>query len=1369
MATLAISINLDQVRQAKSFFQDLMTDFVSAAEQALKGIQAHFDKPLKLGNWEKSFQAFEVLMNKFLATAETAMGLIRIEFQTRPSLENYRKAAEEFKAITTGMIRVGKQMAAQIREDIMGMKNDFTPAIDTDKVDTARQRFRNIMQRFPDTIERVVNRMIREWNRYMKHMRDSNAELGQIVRDMRVHLDILAPVTLMLNQAAVAMTNLAKASQAVSTTLPNATKRMQFQSVGNVGAGAQVAMAPNTFNTKNFAQQQKRDLDEASASASRYRDTLLGLFFLIDKFNVFTLGQKLVQLGQQLNETQLTMDSTMATLRVAFGSERQALIEFERVAILAEQIGVTQMKAAQMWAAASAASKGTPMAGEIGYGLFSGIAKMGAVYGKDPVLAFKAIVDMLSKGQITMEDLKQQLNEQLPGSLSIFRRAATENLTTLDQVIKNTGSGFGKMGAVARSVGRIMDEEFGPEARKNVERLAGAQALLRNAWDKTLDSMNKGGFNEAWIQALKTITDFLKEPETQVAARAFGKALGVLIPEAIRNYLIPALKYLRQNFEHVITVVLTLTGALTGLMKFGLLGLALGPFTGGMSVLPFMLGGAAAGGAAGYGLAKGPEAVLGTEKAPTMLGDLWNLVKEMVTTIINIFQWIYDTLKYPADILEQQLDRFHARFGTGKGGDGGIGWGEWLERQWDKVVPRTPEQYARANPPPLSGTPTGGGKDILPGLADVYRKSLPEAMEEVEKDRLTAEWARKNQIPHAPAGPETQTKSKETEAAEKRFAVMERTLVAQLEEDKAVLALQKSTKQLSDDYAVAAMEQDLFRKAKAADVDVTGKLDAATQKLIGPETTMRDLIGTVAENKVAAAKEGRILLALEQQELKTKEAQVLEEALYNEGLKFSVGEMEQYMEFMKRKLAIEQKEGALTPERVEKLKQLVADEVSYNKAIQTRNQLLEDNRRLLLLGEQAELAWSMAVGKTPDVGKTPFIVGGEPVAPGVTSLPMDIAKPAKQMLFAEAEAIRKGREAYLLQNEGVLKMFNALPSGEQESFFTAVDKQSLERLRAETKLSVSQQLRQMDEEIAKQQDLQDVLKLGDKEREIEIARREALRVATDNNTRAITDEQKKEVEARSLRMTLLKQQNQADYIGKTLPTELRALQDLGITVFRELGRALGDFVKTGKFNFQELIQTITDRLIQLATDKAIIEPLENVFRLLMTDMSQPGAKEKAKNQVQGSNWFGNLLGGIFPALSGLRTGPAPIYNYAPGSPLTPAGMPVASAYTGGIVGSDILPRDVFAIARRYAAGGIAGVDTVPTWLHRGEGIFTAAQMRHLAPREWVNDSDDKEQPVVVNNSFNFTNSNEQSFRRSSAQVEARMSNSARRAAARLRG
>ncbi|MFG1349097.1 phage tail length tape measure family protein [Xanthobacter autotrophicus] len=94
--------------------------------------------------------------------------------------------------------------------------------------------------------------------------------------------------------------------------------------------------------------------------------------------------------------------------------------------------------------------------------------------------------------------------------------------------------------------------------------------------------------------------------------------------------------------------------------------------------------------------------------------------------------------------------------------------------------------------------------------------------------------------------------------------------------------------------------------------------------------------------------------------------------------------------------------------------------------------------------------------------------------------------------------------------------------------------------------------------------------------------------------------------------------------------------------------------------------------------------------------------EMAANQAI-SSLFGGLIGGssggVLPAL-------------------TSSGFTTGIFHSGGLIGSEMpstrsVPAALFQGAPRFHSGGYIGSDEVPTILQRGEGVFTAGQMRAL--------------------------------------------------------
>ena len=174
----------------------------------------------------------------------------------------------------------------------------------------------------------------------------------------------------------------------------------------------------------------------------------------------------------------------------------------------------------------------------------------------------------------------------------------------------------------------------------------------------------------------------------------------------------------------------------------------------------------------------------------------------------------------------------------------------------------------------------------------------------------------------------------------------------------------------------------------------------------------------------------------------------------------------------------------------------------------------------------------------------------------------------------------------------------------------------------------------------------------------------------------------------------------SDYASKA--REIGA--DIGnalVNAFQSAEDAVGQFVKTGKLDFRDLVTSLLADLAKLAARRFILGPIANAL----------------------SGALGSLGGGIFANV----------------------------LHTGGIVGSAgparMVPAMAFADAPRMHAGGMAGIkpDEVPAILQRGERVLSRRETR-----AYDGARGDREAAPIVNISIQTRDA--ESFRQSRTQV-----------------
>lgn len=133
--------------------------------------------------------------------------------------------------------------------------------------------------------------------------------------------------------------------------------------------------------------------------------------------------QTLVTFGQGVLDTTVQVDSLHRSLVAIYGSQSQAAAQMEFLRQTADRTGQNVYQLVDSYKTLSASTQGTILEGEATRKIFAAISEAGAVLGMSNErvkLSFMAVSQMASKGVVSMEDLRGQLGESLPGALRLF-------------------------------------------------------------------------------------------------------------------------------------------------------------------------------------------------------------------------------------------------------------------------------------------------------------------------------------------------------------------------------------------------------------------------------------------------------------------------------------------------------------------------------------------------------------------------------------------------------------------------------------------------------------------------------------------------------------------------------------------------------------------------------------------------------------------------------------------------------------------------------------------------------------------------------------------------------------------------------------
>jgi len=240
----------------------------------------------------------------------------------------------------------------------------------------------------------------------------------------------------------------------------------------------------------------------------------------------------LVAFGKKLADTTAEFESINRTLRFATGSIKSGAEAFDFAKAESERLGISLEVAAKQYGRLAASAKGTALEGKETQNIFKAIASSSAVMGmsaQQTELAFTALSQMISKGTISSEELRQQLGDHLPGAMQIFARSIGVTTSDLSDLLKK---------------GSLLSEEVLPRfAKQIVLELGGSVQDASKGMQASL-----GRMGTAWFEFRKTL---LEEAGVGAAVKAMIDLVAVGI-----NKVTEGIRYLVQLWESYVSPII---------------------------------------------------------------------------------------------------------------------------------------------------------------------------------------------------------------------------------------------------------------------------------------------------------------------------------------------------------------------------------------------------------------------------------------------------------------------------------------------------------------------------------------------------------------------------------------------------------------------------------------------------------------------------------------------------------------------------------------------------------------------------------------------------------------------------------------------
>lgn len=150
--------------------------------------------------------------------------------------------------------------------------------------------------------------------------------------------------------------------------------------------------------------------------------------------------------------------------------------------------------------------------------------------------ALLALEQMLSKGKVSMEELRRQLGNALPGAFEIGAKAMGVTTQKFNEMIKAGVSANEFVPKFTRELLRTYEKAF-PEAVKSLDY---AIVNLDSSWKLFQYDLMRGGAGQELAKVVRQIASILTSSEMQTALIAIGKSLNAIM--SILSFLLRHLK-----------------------------------------------------------------------------------------------------------------------------------------------------------------------------------------------------------------------------------------------------------------------------------------------------------------------------------------------------------------------------------------------------------------------------------------------------------------------------------------------------------------------------------------------------------------------------------------------------------------------------------------------------------------------------------------------------------------------------------------------------------------------------------------------------------------------------------------------------------
>jgi tape measure domain-containing protein len=194
-----------------------------------------------------------------------------------------------------------------------------------------------------------------------------------------------------------------------------------------------------------------------------------------------------------------------------------------------DRLGISYEVLAGSYKSLKAASRGTSIEGEQTEKIFLSIVRASAALkltSDQTEGALNAVQQMMSKGKVQAEELRNQLGERLPGAFKIFAQAMGVSEIKLNKMLED---GEVLASDVLPKVAEQLEKTYGSKAASNINTIAGSTERLSTQTDLLVNVLaNDSGVTNFWAKFKNGLADTFKLVRETYQSKEWTQLFGVL-------------------------------------------------------------------------------------------------------------------------------------------------------------------------------------------------------------------------------------------------------------------------------------------------------------------------------------------------------------------------------------------------------------------------------------------------------------------------------------------------------------------------------------------------------------------------------------------------------------------------------------------------------------------------------------------------------------------------------------------------------------------------------------------------------------------------------------------------------------------------